>query len=230
MVGLPERYAEDWLSLFHNAVAPCLFAGMSILDVGSGRTPTLDPGARPAGCRYVGLDLSASELEAAGPGAYDDVLVGDIADPDLPLPADEYDLALSWQVLEHVTSLEASLSNIRRSLAPGAHFVAQLSGGRSAVALANRVVPGSIAKPAMARLLGRDPHSVFEAPYDRCTFDDLNVMLSDWTQATITPRFRSAAYFGFLPPAQWVYLKYEDWTLRTGRRNLATHYLIDAIR
>ena len=230
MVRLPERYSEAWRLPFNGAVARCLSPGIRILDVGSGRTPTLDPLLRPQGCRYVGLDLSGTELEAAGPGAYDDIIVGDISDPCLALPADHYDLAVSWQVLEHVASLQVALSNIRQSLVPGAHLVAQLSGGLSAVALANRVIPGSIARPAMSRLLGRDPRSVFEAPYDRCTFDDLTELLSDWSQARIIPRFRSAAYFGFLPPAQWAYLKYEDWTLRAGRWNLATHYLIDAIR
>lgn len=230
VVRLPPRYSEDWRAPFDQAVHSCLFPGIRILDVGSGRAPTLGREARPAGCRYVGLDMSMSELEAAGPEAYDEVLVGDIADRSLCLPADHYDLALSWQVLEHVTSLETALSNIRRSLVPGAHLVAQFSGRRSAIALANRVTPGRIAKPAMSRLLGRDPHSVFEASYDRCTFDDLEVLMADWSQASITPRFRSATYLGFLPPAQWAYLKYEDWTVRTGRRNLATHYLLDATR
>jgi SAM-dependent methyltransferase len=230
VVGLPPRYSEDWLAPFDRAVQSCLFPEIRILDVGSGRAPTLGPEARPAGCRYVGLDISMSELEAAGPEAYDEVLVGDIADRSLALPADRYDLVLSWQVLEHVTSLEAALTNIRRSLVPGAHLVAQLSGRRSAIGLANRVIPGHIAKPVMKRLLGRDPRSVFEAPYDRCTFDDLAMQMSDWSHVSITPRFRAAAYFGFLPPVQWAYLKYEDWTIRSGRRNLATHYLIDAVR
>jgi SAM-dependent methyltransferase len=201
-----------------------------ILDVGSGRIPTLDRNARPRGCRYVGLDISITELEAAGPGAYDEIVVGDIADARLSLPSGRFDLALSWQVLEHVSSLETALNNVRLSLAPGAHLIAQLSGGRSAIALANRVVPSAVAKTAMRRLLGRDPGSVFAAPYDRCTFDDLSALLSNWTQVTITPRFGAAAYFGFLTPAQWLYLKYEDWAVRAGRSNLATHYLIDAVR
>jgi SAM-dependent methyltransferase len=227
---LPARYGEDWRAPFDAAARACLVPGMRILDVGSGRSPTLRPSDRPAGCRYVGLDLSRSELIAAGAAAYDEVLVGDIADPNLAISTGQFDLALSWQVLEHVTSLEAALTNVRQSLAPGAHFVAQFSGRKSAIALANRAVPGRLSKFAMRRLLGRDPRSVFAAPYDRCTYDDLVLLFAAWSSVTITPRFRAATYLGFLRPAQWAYLKYEDWTMRSGRNNLATHYLIDAVR
>ena len=51
---------------------------------------------------------------------------------------------------------------------------------------------------------------------------------SDWTSVRIVPRYRGAAYLGFLPPAQTVYLALEDMMERGHHRDLATHYLVVA--
>jgi hypothetical protein len=67
VVALPARYGERWEAPFERRVGAVLRPNMAILDVGSGRRPTITPSDRPAGCRYVGLDISAAEL-AARPG------------------------------------------------------------------------------------------------------------------------------------------------------------------
>ena len=50
----------------------------------------------------------------------------------------------------------------------------------------------------------------------------------------LDPRVRTKGYgsrfLASLPPAQWLYLVYEDWAMRSGRRDLATHYLVEAER
>src|SRR5581483_4937368 len=78
---LPARYGYRLQDVFLRELQPRLTPGISILDVGAGRSPTLALEARPAGCRYAGLDISADELEAAGPDAYDEVIAADVTAP-----------------------------------------------------------------------------------------------------------------------------------------------------
>ena len=140
------------------------------------------------------------------------------------------DLVVSWAVLEHVAPLDVAIANIHSYLRPGGLFVAQLSGGRSAFALINRLIPHRLAKVAMKRLLRRDPESVFPAPYDRCTYSELSRAFAGWSHVRIVARYRGAGYFGFLPPLQRLYLRLEDLLVRGRHRDLATHYLLVARR
>jgi SAM-dependent methyltransferase len=183
----------------------------------------------PPGTTYIGLDMSERELMAAPPGSYDRLIVGDVVErqPDLEGCAD---LVVSWQVLEHVAPLGDAIFNIHYYLRPGGLFVAQMSGGRSAFALINRMIPHRLAKVAMQRLLQRDPESVFPAPYDRCTYSALSQTLAYWSAARIVPRYRGAQYFRFLPPLQSLYVHIEDLIVRGDHKDLATHYLVVARR
>src|SRR4051794_29517012 len=110
---MPERYLERWLDPFEALIRADLRPGVAILDVGSGRRPVLASSDRPERCVYVGLDISESELEAAPPGAYDEVVVGDVSVPIAGLD-DRFDLIVSWQALEHVKPLDAAFDNMRR--------------------------------------------------------------------------------------------------------------------
>jgi SAM-dependent methyltransferase len=203
--------------------------GVRILDVGSGRRPAVPIGRRPPGCVYVGLDISLDELRSAPPGSYDEMLAGDVVQFRSELEG-RFDLAVSWQVLEHVKPLDAALENVRQYLVPGGVLVAQLSGKFSAFALLNQVVPHRVAVWAMRRLLGRDSRTVFPAHYDGCWYGALRRMTTGWSAVEIRSRYAGAGYFGFLPPLQRLYLVYENWAARRGHRNLATHYLIHARR
>ena len=133
-------------------------------------------------------------------------------------------------MLEHVAPLDVAISNIHSYLRPGGLFVAQLSGGRSAIALVNRVIPHRLARAGMKRLLGRDPEIGLSGAVDRCTYTALSRMLEGWSDVRIMPRFRGAGYLAFLPPVQAVYLRFEDLIARGRHRDLATHYLVVARR
>lgn len=226
---LPSRYAEPWGRPFFAAARPALRAGATILDVGGGRDPILPRHARPDGTRYVGLDISESELEAAGPGAYDEVVVADVTTRRQELE-DHFDLVLSWQALEHVASMERALDNIRAYLRPGGRFVAQLSGSRSAFALLSRAIPYPIADRLMQRLLGAEEGEKFPTRYDRCTASALEPLLARWSDHGIVPRYKAGAYFRFFRPLERTYIAFENWAERSGRPNLATHYVIWAVR
>lgn len=221
---LPERYGQAMQTTFLERVRPLLKPGSRILDVGSGRSPTIAPEDRPTGCRYVGLDISEDELQAAAPGAYDDVIEHDITQP---LPTDEtFDLVLSWQVLEHVRPLDEALHNLRAVLRPGGTMLAQLSASFSAFALLARMVPHGWRVKAMARYLGSAEEEKFPTHYDRCYARALERMLASWSSVTLHPFYRGAVYFGMWRPLQRAYLAYESLIAWRDVRNLATHYLL----
>jgi 2-polyprenyl-6-hydroxyphenyl methylase/3-demethylubiquinone-9 3-methyltransferase len=222
---LPARYAEPWRGQFLDRARPALRPGMTILDVGSGRRPALPPEWRPPGTSYVGLDISGEELAAAQAGDYDEAIVGDIG-VRIPRLVGTADLILSWQVLEHVADLGASLENMKRYLRPGGRMVAMLSGAYSAFALIARVMPYPIRVLAMERLLHMDPDAKFRTRYDRCTSRALNQLLDGWASHDVLALYRGAVYFTFSRILEGVYLRYEDALVRQDRATLATHYLV----
>lgn len=223
---LPDRYGYRMQDVFLGRLRPLLRQGITILDVGAGRSPTLAPADRPAGCRYLGLDISREELDAAGADAYHGTYVHDIAEP-LTEPR-EVDLIISWQVLEHVSSLALALSNLRALLRPGGTLLAQTSGSFAAFAVAARMMPHSLRVKAMKRLLGHCPEEKFPTRYDHCTARALTELLSEWESSEIVPFFRGATYFSMWRPLQRLYLRYEDFICSHRWNNLATHYLIVA--
>jgi len=223
----PERYNRSLYPTFYDSLLGLLREDISILDVGSGRRPALDPVSRPSGCTYDGLDISASELEAAPEGSYDEVWISDLCISN-PRLREKYDIVISWQVLEHVSSLYAAVDNVRAYLSPRGVFVAALSGSWGFFSVANRVIPHKIATAAMHHLLGRDPESVFPAHYDHCSFDGLRGAFAKWSSVTITPFYTGGNYLNFSPLIRKVYLTGENFIERRNWRNLATHYLVVA--
>ena len=226
-VSLPERYAQPWREPFDARVAPSLVLGVRILDIGCGRQPTILPAQRLAGCHYVGLDLSLTELAKAPAGSYDEVWESNVAQR-VPELEGRFDLVVSWQVLEHVKPLDKAVENLRAYLRPGSRLVALLSGTFSAFGLINQGVPQHLGVWAMRRLLRRDPTTIFPAYYHRCWYSALKRMFSTWHEAEVVALYRGAGYFGFSPFLQRVYLKYEEWAWCGGYHNLATHYLVNA--
>lgn len=224
-----SRYANNWRELFATQYKPLLRKGMTILDVGSGRTPAIPVETRPYECRYIGLDISAEELAHARPGSYDDEYAIDLKHKVDTLTG-EVDLAISWQVLEHITPLPDAVSNVCEYLRPGGHFVSLLSGANAHYALINRFVPQRLGVGAMKHLLNRSPDSVFRAHYDSCTFSGLERVFADWSKFNITPLYRGADYYSFFKPAASAYLLYEDWAVSAGKKDLATHYLVVAMK
>lgn len=223
------RYEVDWVGHFLEVVDRGLEPGAHVLDVGPGPSPTVPPDRRPAACRYVAIDLSASELERAPAGSYDETVVSDVA-VTVPQLRERFDLIVSWQVLEHVQDLAAVLENLRRYLRPGGRLVALFSGTFSAFGLLNRLIPPRAGVLAMKYLLNRDPDTVFPAYYDRCYDGALKTLLADWESSEIEPLYRGAIYFRFSRTLQRAYAAYEDWACDRGHRNLATHYLVTATR
>ena len=224
----PARYYK-WQSSFLERSSLSLIEGARVLDVGSGCVPSITPGRRPRGCRYTGMDVSAAELARSSPGYYDETIVVDVGQH-LPQLVEHFDLVVSWQVLEHVKPLATALENMRSYLRPGGRFVATLSGRFSLYGLLNQVTPDRLARWAMQRLNGRRPETVFPAYYDSCWYSALERLLAPWSRAEVVPFFIGGTYFSFSETLKGAYLRYEDWIYEKQYINLATHYLIDAIK
>jgi SAM-dependent methyltransferase len=225
------RYETSWLEPFEQAIAPSLVPGVRVLDLGSGRNPFLEPETRPIDAHYAGFDLSNEELMAAGPTAYDELIVGDIL-REQPRLRGQFDLVISWQVLEHVRDLDLAVENVRRYLRDGGLFTAMLSGSFAVYALANRLLPNGMARAVVTRTMHRTPERtpVFPARYHRCYASALRRVFAGWSQIHVQPFYRAGGYFDFSRPLQRMYLSYENFVYRRRIENLASHYLVVAVR
>ena len=229
----PERYLAPEApgpELFLSRVASALAEGTAVLDIGAGAEPVVPVGDRPPRCAYVGLDVSAAELDRAPEGSYDETVVADAATPQ-PALESRFDLVISRFVLEHVDDLERTLAVMRGYLRPGGRLLAYLSGRNSPASALNRVLPESVAATLVVRLTGRDRESIHPARYDRCTYNGLRAALgAGWADLEVVPCYSAEKYFRFSRPVHAAYCVYEELAYRAQARRLASHYLIDATR
>jgi SAM-dependent methyltransferase len=201
-----------------------------VLDIGAGAKPTIATELRPTGTYYVGLDVDEGELTKAPAGAYDDTIVSEIGAPPHAL-AGTFDLVLCYRTLEHVTSIAAALQSARSYLRPGGVFFAETSGRYANFAIANRIVPNRICPSLLAKFTPRRPDTVFPAHYDRCWYGALRKLLSDsWESYCIEPLYYGAGYLLFCRPFLAIYVGLEELLYRRRVANLATHYIIRAVR
>lgn len=226
---MPERYDQDHRAMFDGYARPLIRPGATILDVGAGRAPTFPAPARPAGCRYVGLDLISAELEAAPPGSYDETVASDVT-TFVPGLADRFDAVISWQVLEHVKPLATAVDNLRSYLRPGGQLVAQFSGTFGLFGLLSRAVPDKVTPALLERMFDRPRTTTFPAYYDKCWASALTRIGRSWSSFEVIARHEGAGYFAFSRHVQAAYLAYEEWAGRNGHANLASYYLVVATR
>jgi SAM-dependent methyltransferase len=227
---LPTRYTRPWDDVFCAALEAALQPSTTIVDLGSGARPTIPADCRPVGCRYIGVDISRVELERAPTGSYSAVCAVDVSSPGACL-MERADVVVSWQVLEHVSSMSASLENIYRWLTPGGQLVALLSGSWALSSLVSRIVPHKLRTAMMRHLYGSPAEDKFPTVYDQCRDSSLRELLAPgWTSFEITPRYRGASYVAFSEMLTRGYLCYENYVERHGYANFATHYVVHATK
>lgn len=229
---LPERYrrsADAWRATFDDLLARTMAPGQRILDVGSGRLPTVPPEDRPPDCHYVGLDISREELETAPPGSYDEIFVADVRDRVASLEG-RFDLVVSFQVLEHVKPLDAAFDNLRSYLDTDGQLVAQFSGKYSLFALANQAVPYQVSRWLLRHLLSRAEGTNFPAHYHLCYQDAIERVLRPWGRSEVMACWFGEGYFNFLAPLRAGYIGFEEWARRNDHKNLAPYYVVHAVR
>lgn len=228
---LPARYHGDlWDRRFRQVLHGALRPELTLLDIGSGRHPTLAIEERPPGMYYVGLDIDSKELSLAAPGSYDETVIGS-AEERAEALVGRFDLVLSFFAIEHVQSTAATFANARDYLRSGGRLIAQMSGSYSPFSIANRLFPAHAARRLLAKTQGRAAESVFPANYNKCSYAGLTEITSEgWHDARVVPLFTGAGYVLFSRLLTAVYVGYEEWAYRTDQKNLAPYYLVIARR
>jgi SAM-dependent methyltransferase len=129
VAGYYDRYwgaGEEPYYELDPALSRLLFDGVgpgtSVLDVGCGTARSYAPElARRAGS-YVGVDVSATAVEAARAAGLDARVVDDASA--LPFPDASFDRVVCIEVLEHLFAPDRAAAEIRRVLRPGGKLVA----------------------------------------------------------------------------------------------------------
>lgn len=138
-----------------------------ILDIGCGGKPYL-PFAAPYASSYCGID--------SAPGPMVDIVV---AAEELPFEDESFDLVLCTQVLEHVQDPKATLTEIRRVLAPGGAALVSTHG----VFLYHPDPPDS------AQDYWRWTHSGLRRALEQA---------GDWSEITVQPNGNVVACLGYI--------------------------------
>ncbi len=112
----------------------CQTGTMRVLDAGCGRGRDF---ALPQDAYVVGIDISSEAL--AGNLSLDEAICADIQT--YPLPEEEFDLILGFDLLEHLDRPEAALENLRRALRPGGQIILTFPNLWSCKGLLTRFTP-----------------------------------------------------------------------------------------
>ncbi|MFL5402218.1 MAG: class I SAM-dependent methyltransferase [Gemmatimonadales bacterium] len=161
--------APDGQLDFRDRVLPSLLQrGARVLDVGGGKFPGIPlQTKRDLDLHIVGLDLSESELTAAPRGAYDSIVVGDVATVSIP---GTYDLIFSRAVLEHVADPAGAVANLAAVLRPGGIMAHVMPCRNAPFAVLNRWLGNRMARRVLFSVFPeKRKNSGFPALYRDCT-------------------------------------------------------------
>lgn len=151
--------------------------GFRVLDVGGGKHPAIPVEMkRDLGLHVVGLDISDTELLQAPAGAYDAIVVGDVASVNIP---GEYDLIFSRSVIEHVQDPASAIENLSRALVPGGTMAHFLPCRNAPFAIINRVLGNRAARRLLFTLFpDKRDDCGFQAYYHHCTPSELSDLIT----------------------------------------------------
>lgn len=213
--------AHDGASEFHKRILQSLLSpGLRVLDVGGGKHPAISLQAkRDLGLHIVGLDISDTELVQAPAGAYDHIVVGDVATVDIP---GQYDLIFSRSVIEHVQDPASAIENLSRVLAPGGTMAHFMPCRNAPFAIINRFLGNQVARQVLFTLFPDKRHdSGFQAFYNHCTPTELAALIAGQglEVVKVIPYYKSdyAAFFApfytieMLRQALMCYLDWENY-------------------
>lgn len=149
MVDEGERLRRRAAGLIREVCADRTGLEPIVVEAGCGARSQLD---HPAHARIVGVDLSRTQLQRNQVARWR--LQGDVAR--LPLASGCADVAVSWDVLEHVARPDAALAELARVIRPGGLIVLGLPNILSAKGIVTRLTPWRVHVWVYRYLLG-DP-------------------------------------------------------------------------
>lgn len=100
-----------------------LHPGVKVLEIGCGRG-TLVHRLRAQGLDVVGVETSATRIEESR-ALYAALPIEQISGTALPFQNEQFDLVLSFDVIEHIPDTERHLLEVRRVLKPGGSYLLQ---------------------------------------------------------------------------------------------------------
>lgn len=225
-----DRFYRDYDKLVLDA-ARGLPAGSAIVDLGGGRhCPFAAEVDRSHGTRIIAVDISEEELEANT--TVDETRVADVS-AGLPFEEGEVSLLVSRTLLEHVQGVPAAIEHIGRVMAPGGRTIHLIPCRNSLFAIAARLIPWKIAKPAVDRLVPSARGVVeFEPYYDNCEPNRLEQLFRDagFAEVRVSACWSQADYFQSLFPIFLLVWAYQALLRRLGVRRLAAYAIVDAVR
>jgi len=207
---LPDRMRLDGNKDFKATIIPDLLRpGLRVYDLGGGSNPYLDEDTRNAmGLSVVGLDISAAELAAAPPGAYDRTIAADLC---TFRGLGDADLVICQATLEHVPDTAGAIRAIAETLAPGGMAALFLPSRNAIFARLNLLLPEGLKRRLLFALFPQKAlgHDGFKAYYDRCTPADLEKLARDNGLVLVERRlYWVSSYFSILTP---VFLLWRLW-------------------
>lgn len=168
-VLLPPDYRIDGDTSFEaEFLTPYLYRGATVIDVGSGKLPSLSPAQRAAlEITVVGFDVSRNELDAAPAGSYDATTCANLTEF---VGDGKADLAICSSLLEHVPDVDKALRGIASMLKPGGVALIFIPCRNTLFARLNLLLPQNFKQKLLNWLFPKIAHGLgFRAYYDRCT-------------------------------------------------------------
>lgn len=121
--------------------------GLRVLDAGCGSASRVRLGIDPI---VTGIDISARQL--ANHSGLSERILGDLQT--YPLAAERFDVAVCWELLEHLANPSAALTNLARTLRPGGLLVIAVPNRWSVKGLVTRLTPARFHVLAYRHLFG----------------------------------------------------------------------------
>ena len=191
-----------------------------VCDLGAGANPILEPDFIERNqLEYTIMDISREEL-AKAPAQYTKIQT-DLASP-LFEPSEQYDLAVSVFLAEHVRDPEAFHSNVWRLLAPGGKALHLFSTLYSLPFVANKLVPARLSQRLVRIACGPvrendGNYGTFPAYYRWCrgpTRKQILRLQAIGYQIEEYAGLFGHAYFGRIPALQRAELSVASWLTR----------------
>lgn len=203
---MPKDFLKDGNRDFIVDFAPRhLQFGQKIYDVGGGKQPFVSVTEKAGkGLTVVGIDISATELEKAPAGAYDEAICADIAKY---LGRGDGDIVFCQAVLEHVQDTEGAMKSIASILKPGGRALIFVPSRNAVFARLNLLLPQSLKQKLLFTIYpSARAAQGFPSYYHRCTPSDLLEMAAANGLVLETGRYYFiSSYFSFLFPVYFVW-------------------------
>jgi SAM-dependent methyltransferase len=180
--------------------------GMNLIDYGCGNGERYGLSMAERGVTYHGFDISKTALEHAAQLGLNVKAIS--PDSSIPFPDESADVAICFEVLEHLLEPDTALATIRRALKPGAHAILSVPNAANYAQRLEFLFTGFLSpggSPHTARRAPwRDPHIRFFCPKtlrqlaEASGFEFVKLHAQPFTLTALPYVYRKMAWHPFL--------------------------------